>query len=338
MAHPKHDQKPQEWKATECLFKKNYLYTVGKNGKKIIDWKSSINDNWEGKMYISLPCQKCLYCQEQYSKQWAMRCVLEAELYGQNNCFVTLTYNEENKSKDGLLVKKDAQLFLKRLRKKYPNQKIRYFMAGEYGSKSYRPHFHIVLFNYKPQDLCNSWKDGKTTLWRSAEVEKLWGKGFVSVGTVMEIGAMKYTAKYLTKTRVLPQKYKQAPEYVQASTSPGIAYEWYLQNWEKLWETQGVWIQCKKYSVPKYFKKLAERFGHTEQLKQYEEAKLAMGEITQKTSLEYAKQRLFYYETVINKNIGYGHLYDLKRIDLNNEFEEVKKSMEILSNNKKIKN
>lgn len=49
------------------------------------------------------------------------------------------------------LRKRDVQLFLKRLRKyldKYEGQKIRYFVTGEYGPESFRPHFHILLYVY----------------------------------------------------------------------------------------------------------------------------------------------------------------------------------------------
>lgn len=327
------EQLRKEWKATECLFKKKYLYTVRKDGKKDIDWKSSILDDWEGKDYVQLPCGKCLYCQEQYSKQWAVRCMLEAKKYNGQCCFITLTYNEANVPKDGFLNKKDYQLFLKRLRRKYKGIKIRFFLAGEYGSKGLRPHFHIVLFGYKPSDLRDSWKDGKTTLWRSKEVEELWGKGFISVGTTIEVSAIKYVAKYLTKTRILPPQYKNHPEFIQASTNPGIGY--YEFDKEML-KDGGVWLLGSKYSLPKYYKKLAERFGYTEELKEYQTQQMLMGQITQKTPLELQKQRYNYYQSCILNKIGYTHLYDLRRQDLYQEYQEVKKALDIMSKDTRI--
>lgn len=48
-----------------------------------------------------------------------------------------------------LLYYRDAQLFIKRLRKyidKYFHEKIRYYIIGEYGTSSLRPHWHLLLF------------------------------------------------------------------------------------------------------------------------------------------------------------------------------------------------
>ena len=65
--------------------------------------------------------------------------------YNGGNCFVTLTYRDEHLATEeqwqkGLYVPKDWSLekshfrnFMKRLRKAFPDQEIRYFYAGEYG-------------------------------------------------------------------------------------------------------------------------------------------------------------------------------------------------------------
>ncbi len=53
-----------------------------------------------------------------------------------------------------LLYYRDIQLFLKRLRKyinKYYNEKIRFYIIGEYGTKSLRPHWHCLLFFNSPE-------------------------------------------------------------------------------------------------------------------------------------------------------------------------------------------
>lgn len=48
-----------------------------------------------------------------------------------------------------LLYYRDIQLFLKRIRKhiyKYYGEKVRFYVIGEYGTKSLRPHWHLLLF------------------------------------------------------------------------------------------------------------------------------------------------------------------------------------------------
>lgn len=52
-----------------------------------------------------------------------------------------------------LLYYRDIQLFLKRIRKhiyKYYNEKVRFYIIGEYGTKSLRPHWHLLLFFNSP--------------------------------------------------------------------------------------------------------------------------------------------------------------------------------------------
>lgn len=50
----------------------------------------------------------------------------------------------------GVLVKSDLQKFFKRFRKlfsyAFPTYSFKYFAVGEYGSQTFRPHFHIALF------------------------------------------------------------------------------------------------------------------------------------------------------------------------------------------------
>lgn len=48
------------------------------------------------------------------------------------------------------LNKVDIQLFIKRLRKFYGKNKMRYFAVGEYGPKHFRPHYHLLLWFESP--------------------------------------------------------------------------------------------------------------------------------------------------------------------------------------------
>jgi len=72
-------------------------------------------------MPVEVPCGRCIGCRLERSRQWAMRCVHESSLYD-DNCFITLTYDDEFLPAGGTLVKRHFQLFIKRLRKRYPGR------------------------------------------------------------------------------------------------------------------------------------------------------------------------------------------------------------------------
>jgi len=100
---------------------------------------------------MSIPCGQCIGCRLERSRQWALRCVHEAALY-QDNCFITLTYNDENLPKTQTLVLEDVQKFWKRLRKHFKTKQIRYYLAGEYGELTLRPHYHACVFGFDFKD------------------------------------------------------------------------------------------------------------------------------------------------------------------------------------------
>ena len=94
---------------------------------------------------VKLPCGRCMGCRLERARQWAMRCVHESFLY-EKNCFLTLTYADDHLPSDGSVNRRVLQLFLKRLRRAYPDAVIRYFGCGEYGEELGRPHYHLCIF------------------------------------------------------------------------------------------------------------------------------------------------------------------------------------------------
>lgn len=94
-----------------------------------------------------------------------MRIMLEAMCY-ENNSFITLTYEDDRLPDGNSLCKRDLQNFFKRFRYYYKFNKVRYFAVGEYGDVSFRPHYHVIIFNYQSEKLF---------------VDKSWSKGFSSV-------------------------------------------------------------------------------------------------------------------------------------------------------------
>lgn len=111
-----------------------------------------------------VPCGKCFACQSNRRKDFFMRVKYEL-LHSLYSLTLTLTYDDEHISSpipywptDDPLYKIDhepdyyyhpidldhVQRFFKRLRK--AGYKFRYFGVGEYGSRSARPHYHIIVF------------------------------------------------------------------------------------------------------------------------------------------------------------------------------------------------
>ena len=163
---------------------------------------------------LQIPCGQCIGCRLERSRQWAIRCMHESSLYD-DNCFLTLTYDNTNlphvldKETGELkpsLNKRDIVLFLKRLRKSYPDIKIRFFQCGEYGEVCYyckqakrscicgnykpdlgRPHHHVLLFNFNFADRKFFRSVNGQLLYRSAELERLWPLGLSAIGSVTDV-------------------------------------------------------------------------------------------------------------------------------------------------------
>jgi hypothetical protein len=156
------------------------------NGKSVIEFKKENLGSCPSEE-IELPCGRCTGCRIDKSREWALRCMHEASLYDYN-CFITLTFNEENLNPDRTLVKSDFTKFMKRFRKKHNgiqarqatdnkiDYPIRFFQCGEYGSDFSRPHHHAIIFNYDfPDKVIFSQRDG-IRVYTSESLERLWSK------------------------------------------------------------------------------------------------------------------------------------------------------------------
>ncbi len=148
---------------------------------------------------ITLPCGRCLGCRLERAKEWALRCTHEASLYdnGLNNSFITCTYRDADLPAHGNLKKSDFQKFIKRLRKN-SKQKIRYYMCGEYGDDTCRPHYHAILFgfSFKDRKLVNI-RNGNR-VYTSKYLDQNWQLGSCEIGSVTFKSAG-YVARYILK-------------------------------------------------------------------------------------------------------------------------------------------
>lgn len=236
---------------------------------------------------LSLPCGKCAGCRLERSREWAMRCMHEASMY-EENCYVTLTYNDANLSDNWSLDYRDFQLFMRRLRAREVGREIRFYMAGEYGEvckvcrKSVefckcasfvkdlgRPHFHACLFNYDfPDKVYDRKSPSGEKLYRSGILEDLWPVGYSSVGAVTFDSAA-YVARYIMKKIVGDESAKhyefvdqvsgevvsRRPEFNKMSLKPGIGARWLDKYEHDVFPSGRVVVRGFEGMSPRYYDK-----------------------------------------------------------------------------------
>lgn len=209
---------------------------------------------------VQFPCGQCLGCRMERSRQWAIRCSLEAQLWPEN-IFLTLTYDDAHLPPNFSLRKRDFQLFMKRLRKEY-GAGIRFFAAGEYGTKSLRPHYHAILFNFRPSD-GEPITGGCQPLFISPSLMRLWPYGYHSYGNVT-FESSAYVARYCLKKLTGPDQKNyglREPEFALMSRRPGIGHDWFLKYNQDVYPVDQVVVRDNiKVRPPKYFDALYERY------------------------------------------------------------------------------
>jgi len=256
---------------------------VNEKGKRPLKFVTDISMKDIPKGYqMAVPCGKCIGCRLERSRQWALRCVHEAQLYD-DNCFITLTFNDEYLFKwssrglkledrpaviSGSLVKRDFQNFMKRLRREYPGVKIKYFHCGEYGEDGDRPHHHACLFNFRFPDQEEFVTESGSKVWVSDTLTKLWPFGYSYIGDVTFESAA-YCARYVIKKwarqnlkgEALFQAMKdfdknegsKLAEYVTMSRRPGIGADWIDQFFSDVYPKDFITIRGVKCKPPKYY-------------------------------------------------------------------------------------
>lgn len=228
---------------------------------------------WGGKLYFSapaphpkaklltVPCGRCIGCRLERARQWAMRCCYESFLY-EDNCFVTLTYNEANLPLDMSLKPKHLQLFIKRLRKRLAPLRVRFFACGEYGEQNFRPHYHLILFGYSfLTDAEQLRTDGHQLVYYSPLLAELWPFGFSSVGEFSFESAAyvaRYCLKKVTGNQAAEHYGDRVPEFLRCSNRPGIGAGWLEEFCDDVYSDDKCFARGLPCKPPRYFDKKLE--------------------------------------------------------------------------------
>lgn len=222
-----------------------------------------------------VPCGKCLPCVTRYRQGWTFRLLCESKNHRNVN-FLTLTYDDDHlpRTEEGFLTldKEDYQRFMKALRKKNSN-KLKYYMCGEYGGETLRPHYHLITYGlddkYAEPDHVND---------LSLKLEEIWSNGTVQVQDA-GVGSMAYVAGYVNK-KLKAIKYvldeqtgeiKDDPrqkEFTNGSKKLGMSFLTpqmidYLQKNPKPY----IEMNGSRWPLPRYFKEKVYGVEHNKILK-----------------------------------------------------------------------
>lgn len=198
-------------------------------------------------------CGHCFECYKKRAIEWSTRVGHELASY-EDSVFVTLTYDDTKKELYNYDYS-DFQDFVKRLRQRIPDTRIRYFTSIEYGGLNGRLHFHAILFNFHPA-LQRRDKSTPTVispsghqLFHSSFLEELWPFGFHSYSQA-SVETAYYIASYALSDstfvnpmgEILSDKLK---------CSQGIGLDFFIVNMETI-IAQAV---HHERSIPRYYRK-----------------------------------------------------------------------------------
>lgn len=230
-------------------------------------FKPPTNGRAYNKMHV--PCGHCILCRTEQARQTAVRIIHEATLH-QENCFLTLTYDDNNIPTYGSLNYEHLVKFWKRLRKSMVAKTkanrstatpIRYYAVGEYGDRSLRPHYHACLFGHAFLSERIILRTTPSLLWTSMELQRIWGHGNVSVGA-LNFATARYTASYITKKLRSKQQYVRvdndtgeliAIEQPRAFMSRNLGKGWWDEWNQQLQDHDHVIIDAHPQKPPKAY-------------------------------------------------------------------------------------
>lgn len=219
---------------------------------------------------LPVPCGKCLNCLSNRRSEWSLRMSLE-QSYSDYTAFCTMTYDDEHCPRDelygnGCLCKKDVVDFLKRYRKRLSSLGVilRYYVCGEYGSKTSRPHYHAMFF-FTDGD------DGSVIASHIGDIIQMFRDSWIK-GTIVDFqaacsgGASMYVSKYVIK--VEDDDYVQTmrrfgyPPFSLKSQGIGRAYIDKFRHWHNPNSDNDDLVHNKyyvqrdgfKYALPRYFR------------------------------------------------------------------------------------
>lgn len=194
------------------------LYTrIVKNPKYLPNKKNNYNPpecEDERLRYIPIKCGNCIECRKQKSGEWRTRLSYEIEK-DKTAKFITLTFSEEKlnelinetgEKEANKIATIAVRRFLENWRKHF-GKSVKHWLVTELGHNgTERIHIHGIIFTDIPAEIIN----------------KIWGRGYITLGYSMNLKTINYTVKYILKID------KDHPEFkprILCSKGIGSGYE-----------------------------------------------------------------------------------------------------------------
>jgi len=237
----------------------------------------------------NVPCGSCPQCSRNKINSWVFRIKQELK-QATNPLFTLLTYDNENQpliNNTPTLCKRDIQLWMKKLRKEYSkfsDKQIRYYLVGEYGEKTKRPHYHAIIMNVEPA--------------YQYLLEKTWSMGFVNPRPLLSTDGVFYTLKYISKPKSNNTSEIQK-EFSLMSKNLGSNYVTYstIRHHQHI-ENSYVILNDYKIPLPRYYKN---KFLTPEQQAQLTKRMQLLSDAKKEKQLQTIQNKYPYNTTQINE-------------------------------------
>jgi len=220
---------------------------------------------------VPVTCGKCIHCKARRISGWSFRLYEESKLHDEMY-FITFTYNNDTvplTNKGYMTLNKNHFVeYIRELRRKLYEKKIllKYYVAGEYGTKTYRPHYHAIIFGCPLEEIIGEQyaivAKAKKALYLTGEFEfnnPLWKHGYFTIGEVNK-ATIGYTLKYISKAKRIPvhKNDDRLPEFQLNSKKLGASYITpEVKRWHKQRLVEHVYLNIekgKKIAMPRYYK------------------------------------------------------------------------------------
>lgn len=200
-------------------------------------------------------CGVCPECLNKKTRRNVLRDYAEAQMHSEN-CMITLTYDSYIRDRSGNIVgervsplsvcRADVQKFLKRLRiylqRTYGKDKlIKYRYTAEYGKRTHRAHYHVLIFGFDFPDSVPYKKSKRgNKIYQSALLNKLWKHGICTVDCRnLSPANSRYVSKYLIKDNF-------RADGTFSACSHNLGLDWLLKNFNG----KSYLIDGKEYPIP----------------------------------------------------------------------------------------